>query len=60
VKPLTTHDQLERYFEQDCNPSPTSKVAETMRELLKLHPGRSFDELRQLARSGNVEGGSRV
>jgi hypothetical protein len=33
------------------NPSPTSKVAELMRELLEKNPGLSFDELRELSRA---------
>jgi hypothetical protein len=47
---MTTASQLESYFEKDFNPSPTSQVAETMRQLLPLHPELSFDDLRELAR----------
>ena len=33
-----------------ARPSSTSEVAERMRELLKQYPGKSFDELRKLAK----------
>jgi|HubBroStandDraft_6_1064221.scaffolds.fasta_scaffold367415_1 hypothetical protein len=41
---------LEAWFESSGDtPSPTSPIAAKMRELLKLHPQLSFDELRVLA-----------
>ena len=47
-----TASQLEVYFESDHrNPAPSSPIAAAMRELFKLHPELSFDELRELARS---------
>ena len=49
MKPTTVQEQLERYFEQDYNPSPSSPVAARMRELLESNPDCSFDELRLLA-----------
>jgi hypothetical protein len=52
MKPLTTLAQLEKWFESSHeNPSPSSPIAVTMRQLLPSHPGLSFDELRELARS---------
>jgi|HubBroStandDraft_4_1064222.scaffolds.fasta_scaffold18258_6 hypothetical protein len=52
VKPFTTLAQLEKWFDSSHeNPSASSRVAAAMRELLKLNPHLSFDELRELARS---------
>jgi hypothetical protein len=58
MKPLTTATQLERWFENSDNPAPSSKVAELMRELLEKNPDLSFDQLHELARTGDVERGS--
>ena len=52
MKPLTTRAQLETWFENSDNPSPTSRIAELMRKLLEKNPDRSFEELYQLARTG--------
>jgi hypothetical protein len=54
TKPLTTRDQLEAWFvSSHLNPSPTSKIAEAMRELLEKNPNLSFEQLHQLARNGD-------
>jgi hypothetical protein len=59
MKPLTTLGQLEAWFASShLNPSPTSRIAELMRELLEKNPDLSFEQLHQLARTGNAEGGS--
>jgi hypothetical protein len=60
MKALTTAAQLEKWFENSDNPAPTSRVAELMRELLAKNPDLSFEQLHQLARTGNVEGGSQI
>jgi hypothetical protein len=54
MKPLTTLGQLEKWFESSHeNPSPTSRIAELMRELLEKNPDLSFEQLHQLARSSH-------
>jgi hypothetical protein len=55
MKPLTTAEQLERWFENSDNPVPSSKVAELMRELVEKSPNLSFEQMHQLARTGDVE-----
>jgi len=53
LKPLTTRDQLEAWFlSSHLNPSPSSPIAALMRELLEKNPDLSFDQLRELARTG--------
>jgi hypothetical protein len=52
MKPLTTRDQLEKWFENSDHPSASSRVAELMRELLEKNPDLSFEQLHQLARTG--------
>jgi hypothetical protein len=49
---ITKLESLEKWFLSDYrNPSPTSKVAELMRELLEKNPDLSIEQVHQLARS---------
>jgi hypothetical protein len=53
MQQTATMEALEKWFEHSKHPAPSSRIAELMRELLEKNPELSFEQLHQLARTGD-------